>query len=382
MARKIILAVAGSGKTYRICHGLNPVKKNLILAFTHENVHNINRELASLPNGFPSLTDVMTFDSFVYRFCVLPFLPSIVEYFKYTDRMPCGVSLNEPPERSIRKRDQNGDVFYVPNKLYHKDTSLLHYIDSMRRFYCATLCELVLKTGKGKNKLMRKVCDNINRCYHMVLIDEFQDFRLQEFDFLLEFAKRLKSVILVGDYYQHSVSGMNNSGKPYMVKKSEIGYDGFIRLLKDKKFEVETQELNASRRCGEGVCDFVYEKLGIAMFSQGVHQGVVKAVCDDDVDGVLSDTTIVKLVWENAAGQSFKPCVNWSYSKGDTYSSVCVILTNETRKLMDEDFHIPPDCAVRRNKLYVALTRSTGDVYVMRPEQIKAWNARNEKSVV
>ena len=118
------------------------------------------------------------------------------------------------------------------------------------------------------------------------------------------------------------------------------------------------------------------------MFSQGVHQGVVKAVCDDDVDGVLSDTTIVKLVWENAAGQSFKPCVNWSYSKGDTYSSVCVILTNETRKLMDEDFHIPPDCAVRRNKLYVALTRSTGDVYVMRPEQIKAWNARNEKSVV
>lgn len=45
MDKKVILAVAGAGKTYHICDSLNPKKKNLILAFTHENVHNILTEL-------------------------------------------------------------------------------------------------------------------------------------------------------------------------------------------------------------------------------------------------------------------------------------------------------------------------------------------------
>ena len=37
MAKKVILAVAGAGKTYYICHKIDPAKRNLILAFTHEN---------------------------------------------------------------------------------------------------------------------------------------------------------------------------------------------------------------------------------------------------------------------------------------------------------------------------------------------------------
>lgn len=36
MAKKVILAVAGAGKTYHICHNLDENKRNLILAFTHE----------------------------------------------------------------------------------------------------------------------------------------------------------------------------------------------------------------------------------------------------------------------------------------------------------------------------------------------------------
>lgn len=45
MAKKVILAVAGAGKTYHICHNLDENKRNLILAFTHENINNIRREL-------------------------------------------------------------------------------------------------------------------------------------------------------------------------------------------------------------------------------------------------------------------------------------------------------------------------------------------------
>lgn len=45
MGKRVILAVAGAGKTYHICHNINPDKKNLILAFTHENIYNITKEL-------------------------------------------------------------------------------------------------------------------------------------------------------------------------------------------------------------------------------------------------------------------------------------------------------------------------------------------------
>lgn len=45
MAKKVMLAVAGAGKTYYICHKIDFRKKNLIIAYTHENIHNIKKEL-------------------------------------------------------------------------------------------------------------------------------------------------------------------------------------------------------------------------------------------------------------------------------------------------------------------------------------------------
>lgn len=50
MAKRVILAVAGAGKTYHICHEIDPTKKNLILAYTHENIHNIQKESISTLN--------------------------------------------------------------------------------------------------------------------------------------------------------------------------------------------------------------------------------------------------------------------------------------------------------------------------------------------
>ena len=48
-------------------------------------------------------------------------------------------------------------------------------------------------------------CDKIE-------IDEFQDFREDDYELIVKLTKRLNNVVLVGDYYQHSVSGRNNTG--------------------------------------------------------------------------------------------------------------------------------------------------------------------------
>lgn len=81
MAKRVILAVAGAGKTYYICHEIDPTKRNLILAFTHENIHNIQKELCDAHGCVPELTTVSTFDSFVYHQMILPYEPSIAEHF-------------------------------------------------------------------------------------------------------------------------------------------------------------------------------------------------------------------------------------------------------------------------------------------------------------
>ena len=45
MDKRIILAVAGAGKTYTLCNCLNSNERNMVLAFTNRNIYNIQREL-------------------------------------------------------------------------------------------------------------------------------------------------------------------------------------------------------------------------------------------------------------------------------------------------------------------------------------------------
>ena len=64
--------------------------------------------------------------------------------------------------------------------------------------------------------------------------------------------------------------------------------------------------------------------------------------------------------------------MNWSHSKGDTYESLCVILNGTTKKLVEDSFSVSTLKTVTLNKLYVALTRSKGDVYIVTPDEFEA----------
>ena len=105
LGKRVVLAVAGAGKTYYICRSVDPVKKNLILAYTHENVKNIQRELIDAYGSVPSLTSVMTFDSFVYRFLICPYIPTIARYFNRDTFELKGITLADPPAQSILMSD-------------------------------------------------------------------------------------------------------------------------------------------------------------------------------------------------------------------------------------------------------------------------------------
>lgn len=230
MAKKVILAVAGAGKTYHICHKIDPTKRNLILAFTHENIHNIQKELCDAHGCVPELTTVSTFDSFVYHQMILPYESSISEHFGCPKFFSRGICTIDPPSRTIK----NIRGKPVANPLYKKKDRLEHYV----------------------------------------------------------------------------------------------------------------------------------------ITSTGDHDGAVKWI-DNDPSSVLDDDRVIKLVFQNAGKYSF-PSLNWSYSKGDTIDSACVILTDGLDNLDSDKFNPDIIKLSTLNKLYVAMTRSRGDLYLMKGSTFKA----------
>lgn len=365
MAKRVILAVAGAGKTYHICHEIQPEKRNLIIAFTHANIKNIQNELLRAYGEIPEMTRVMTFDSFVYHMIIRPYEASVFDYFGEEYKFDeTSITLKKPPQKRIKVNGRD-----VPNRKYKKKELLQHYMDERKQYYCETLSELAMYVKKGRESLVRTAAEKLNLFFDNVLIDEFQDFREYDYELIVKLSKYLTNIVLVGDYYQHSVSGQNNSGKPFKKAKTEICYDDFIQELRGAKFDVDETSLIYSRRCSEEICSFIRNKLGIQIQSAGINSGTV--IRPSNIQEILDDKNIVKLVYDNASRYSFR-AVNWSYSKGDTYEAACVILNGSTKKLIEDTFFASTLKTVTLNKLYVALTRSRGDLYIVTPDEFEA----------
>ena len=365
MAKRVILAVAGAGKTYHICHSIDPNKKNLILGFTHENIHNIMDEFIDAYGRDPELTTVMTFDSFVYRYLVCPYEPTIGEYFGKPEFVSTGITTIDPPPQRLIK---NGRP--VPNPYYVSKDKLEHYITSNGQYYCANLSELMIQVKRDRKSLIKRAAANINNFFDHVLIDEFQDFREHNYELIIAIAKQVDEIVLVGDYYQHSVAGLNNTGKPFKKRSGDVAYDDFVRELEGLNFFVDEVTLSKSRRCSANVCKFVREKLGINIESDNNHEGSVIWLDEGNIETVINDPKIRKLVYKDASAYHFKP-MNWSYSKGDTVAEACVILTKDFESMDRNDFTSQDIPVTTKNKLYVALTRSAGNLYLVKASVFK-----------
>lgn len=373
MAKQIILAVAGSGKTYYICNSIDSNKKNLILAYTNENIRNIKRELIDAHDGIPELTSVMTFDSFVYRYMLCPFEPTILKHFKKDDFTRKGITTMDPPPQQIKKK--GGKSF--PNPSYVKKEYLEHYINKDNRYYCSTLSELIMHVKDNGKPLINRIATTLNQFYDQIMIDEFQDFRKYDYELIIALSKKIENILLVGDYYQHSVSAVNNAGKPFKKGKKEITYQEFIDLLKKEKFKIDNKQLIKSRRCSPHICEFVRKKLKFQIESCNINKGKVIWV-KDNLQKILEDDSIVKLVYQKANAYKFT-AVNWSYSKGDTLDSVCVILTERFEDLDKETFCCSKISTSTKNKLYVAMTRTKGDLYLVKASTFNKVKRNYEK---
>lgn len=353
MDKKLVMAVAGSGKTYLICNSINPEKRNLILAFTHENIKNIHRELLDRFHRIPENTIVSTFHGFLFGDCIQPYHRLICGLYKERPFRCEGVMFLPPPKPMNSKKY---------NYMYVKDSKLRHYIPR-KKYYCSLMAKLIMKNN---GTLLPAVLKRTNKFYDALFIDEYQDYRNEEYELLSAIIQGFGGdVLLVGDYYQHSVSGDNNTGKPFGTAKNQKTYQEYKKVIEGLGVTIDETKLCKSRRCSKPVCDFVKSKMGIEIESYDEHAGEVTTVSDvAEAERILCDDSICKLLLRDS-GKYLFTCFNWSYSKGDTYEKTCVILTGDTSNLMEDGFRHDRIAPITRNKLYVALTRSRTDVYLM-----------------
>lgn len=121
-----------------------------------------------------------------------------------------------------------------------------------------------------------------------------------------------------------------------------------------------------SWRCSKNVCQFITDNLGIRIGSNRSDEDntTIEVVTDSvRIAEYTRNNSIVKLHYQNGSKKGYMH-KNWGETKGeDKYTDVCVLLNKTTSKKMAAG-KLAELAPMTKNKLYVAITRAKGNVYI------------------
>ncbi|ODP96509.1 DNA helicase UvrD [Salinivibrio sp. SS3] len=328
MDKRVVLAVAGSGKTQHIIDKLDINSRTLIVTYTVNNTINLKKRILRKFGVMPKGVRVYTYFSFLLSFCVRPIIGS--------DMKIKGVSYSEPPRFAKR---------YTPE----------HYVSQGHRLYHNRIAKMMIDSGHVPDIIRR-----IEKYFDFFCVDEVQDFAANDFNLLCEFSTIDIEVLCVGDFFQHTFD-TSRDGKT--LKNLHNNYGSYLYKLECAGYTIDLNTLSHSHRCSPTVCRFVTEKLGITISSH--RQDEVDIALIDDiahVERLFSDDSIVKLFFK----ESYKYIgwtENWGNTKGlDDFSDICIVLNQTTFKAYKKE-QLSTLAPSTLNKLYVACTRAKGSVY-------------------
>ena len=333
MDRRLILAVAGSGKTTYLINKLDLDRRFLIVTYTDNNLSHIRRSIINRFGYVPKNIRILSYFQFLIRVCYRPFLK---------DKCRAkGITWNMPDEQTRYKKDAS------------------HYMTSSRYIYFNRLAKLCLLSCKN---LIR---DRIEKFYDCFMVDEVQDLGGHDFNLIQSIAPNNIDCLFVGDFYQHTFD-TSKDGNVNQYLYSDFGR--YKRRWTDIGVIVDEVSLSNSYRCSPTVCDFVSQSLLIAIGSHRQDKTNIHFVDDQAyADALFYDQSKVKLFFKDANKYN---CLseNWGKSKGlDNFYDVCIVLNATTLKAYKKNTlsRLAPSTL---NKLYVACTRAKGDIYLISHE--------------
>ena len=332
MDKRVVFAVAGSGKTTYIKNSLSDGKSFLIITYTDSNYNNLVKKITDKFNGsWPENITLMKYFQFLYRFCYKPFLS---DHFKAK-----GMIFESNPNRNF---NQNQFGYYFTNSRYFYSNRLSLFLE--------------------KNDVLDDIRDRIKNYFDVFIIDEVQDIAGRDFTFLEQLMETEVEMLFVGDYFQHTYDTSRDGNANKTLFDDRIKYE---KRFEDKGVVPDHTTLVNSWRCSRAVCDYVSSNLGITIHSNRSDDTTVSFIEDESIiDRILKNDNIVKLHYRESSkyGIGHK---NWGDTKGeDCYQDVCVMLNKEAMKKYKAGklSELSPST---RNRLYVAITRAHGNVYLV-----------------
>ena len=329
MDKKVIFAVAGSGKTKHIIDALNLDKRSLIVTYTNNNLRTLRRRILGKFGYFPDNIFVYSYFTFLYSFCYRPFLSQ-----KFKTR---GINYEPNPNKGLRLTDPR------------------YYFDGYGRIYGNRLAKILDVQG-----VLGDINSRLSKYFDTLFIDEIQDLAGHDFNLLKGISKASLNIIAVGDFFQHT---FDTSRDGNVNSSLHDDYEAYKEKFKDMGFSVDTESLTASRRCSPKICDFISKDVGVEMSSaRNDNTNIYLVEKQEQADEIFHNRYIVKLFYrEHYKYECYSR--NWGECKGeDGHGDVCVVLNKTTLDKFRKNklSELPTQT---KNKLYVACSRARGDLY-------------------
>ena len=334
MDKRVIFAAAGSGKTTYIVNGLLSSKRSLIVTYTDANYANLHNKICSKFCGkWPENINLMTYFSFLYRFCYKPFLSD-----------------------KIRAK---GLIFDNNPNTYVKQDKVQYYL-SEGRYLFSNRISLLLEKCRVVNDIRARIMTYFDE----FIIDEVQDIAGRDFMFLEQLFTINVDMLFVGDFFQHTYNTSRDGNVNKSLFSNKKAYEA---RFSSNGFLIDNTTLKNSWRCGSSVCDYIRCNIGIEIYSNRpdtINTAIEFVTDNDSIGRILNDNRIIKLHFQNASKSGIWH-KNWGETKGeDHYQDVCVLL-NKTTESARKAGKLSELAPTTKNRLYVALTRARGNVYLI-----------------
>ena len=329
MDRRIILSVAGSGKTSYLIDRLDRERRFLIVTYTINNTEHLKNCIIRKFGCLPKNITVYTYFEFLMAVCYRPFLADSLRAKGIDWKMPDPVTL---------RYKRNNLAFYLNSQgcLYHNRIALL--------------CEANAE----------KIAKRIEKYYDCLYYDEAQDLGGHDFNLFLKIIQCNIEVLVVGDFFQHtfftSQDGNANSGL-------YDNLDRYKQIWSGAGMQIDTESLIKSHRCSPAITEFVRNNIGVNIFSHHSDGGQISFITEEkDVDAIVADSSIPKLFLSDARKYHCYS-INWGDSKGlDDFVDVCIVLNQKTLQFYNNG-KLNELAPLTKNKFYVACTRARRSIY-------------------
>ncbi|MBE0392184.1 AAA family ATPase [Flavobacterium sp. PL002] len=337
MDKKVVFAVAGSGKTKLIIDELDEHKKSVVITYTTSNFENLKERIIKKFGYFPPNIKIYTYFTFLYSFCYKPFCNDLM-------------------------KTKGINYFQQPNQ-YSKKGTRDHYVDKSDKLFFSRISKLIIEYN-----VIDDVVARIDKYFDNIFIDEIQDFASNDFNFIVALSATKTNLIYVGDFYQHT---FDTSRDGTTRKSLHENYAKYQKEFQSGGISVDISTLIKSWRCNTTICQYIFENLKIPIESNSTATSIIKNLTDEkEIIQVFNDNAIIKLFYkEHYNFDCFSK--NWGDCKGeDKYYDVCVVLNNTSYdKFLKNDLNNL--ALATKNKLYVAISRTKNNLYFVSEKLLK-----------